>query len=187
MDESVIGPSGAEPSDATKGLAPAGPAVERAPEKESWPLHATDEAIRGHNAVGLPIKNRRWALVVDGVVQIIRHSTHAVLHPFSRSEMDGADDVKAVDVTNTRCELGYWSDDHGNMTPAGFIGKRLPPGQPAGHDLAIVPPITTAEASVLFSTTGLHAAGTDPEDMAEAQTHKVGFAAPPAEAEKDGE
>jgi hypothetical protein len=157
MDESVIGPSGSEPSDATKGLAPAGPAVERAPEKESWPLHATDEAIRGHNAVGLPIKNRRWALVVDGVVQIIRHSTHAVLHPFSRSEMDGADDVKAVDVTNTRCELGYWSDDHGNMTPAGF------------------------------STTGLHAAGTDPEDMAEAQTHKVGFAAPPAEAEKDGE
>lgn len=182
-NEKIIGGPGGAPSPATLGLAPSGPAVDREPEnvdedEEPWPSHATKNPTGAVAGNGVAVKFRRWALAVEGVVETIRHSMHPIEHPFTRTEMGfSRGDTKAIDVSNTDCQVGYLVDDKGNVTPAGrFLGDRLPKGQPAGHDLDVNPPLTTAEAAIQFSTTGSRAPNSTAEDRIEANSEKVGLA-----------
>jgi hypothetical protein len=149
MDETlvpkVVGPQGG-PTDATLMTAATAP---------------VDGSVSGDNerlpaqitSTGILIRNRIWALIDKGIVILMRETTHPTLHPFDEDQMESKY-ARAVDVSNTQCQVGYLADEKGNVTPPGVRMTALPPGQPAYHDTHVVAPPSSMESAVQFGLGG---------------------------------
>jgi hypothetical protein len=141
----VVGPQGG-PTDATLMTTATAPVVGAVSgDNERLPAQVT--------GTGVLIRNRLWALVDKGIVLLMRETTHPTLHPFDEDQMDSKY-ARAVDVSNTQCQVGYLADEKGNVTPPGVRMTALPPGQPAYHDTHVGAPPSSMESAVQFGLGG---------------------------------